>query len=745
MKKSIFKKLGGLFLGLAMGLGVAAGVTVGNKASEVKAGYEELFTITSDDVVNNSGYQAYTYNDTDSGRKWVITFGGNNKSVGTNSSNRSKCTLSAYSQYAVSPVTTSDIASAFVSTTSISDVSKISYTINGGSNQTNTNVYLIYSSDGNTFSQMSITSGTQGAAISSGTAYEFTKCSGYFGLVFKATNSSGNWRIDDVNITFYKTSSTPVTSLTLGGTGVSNNKIDIGSSDTNPHAISVSITSEATDQRVNIAHQSGTSGLFTLGSSQITCSSGSGSFTITGKGNTSGSETFRVSAYTETSVYQDLVVTAFNDSLTYYTVSFDSTGGSPSPSSLQVEEGKTFTFPSPGTKEHFTFNGWSSDGGTTKYLASATSPSVTSNTSYSAYWTEDAKYTVTYVAGSSSYNHENQYSGTYTLLPFNSTGLTVPEGYRFKDYTVNGDHKEAGADINITGATTVTANFEVMPRVDTLNRDFTGVDNGATSYATWTGKTGVSGAVYAGNSAGSNDSIQLRSSSPAGIITTASGGTVKKITVVWESHSASGRTIDIYGKNTAYTEPANLYASDEATKGTKLGSIVYGTSTELTITDNYEYIGIRSSGSALYLSEIQIEWQAPNALISVSTSGQKQSFTAGETFSYGGTLTAHYSVNADAGVTPKEFRWGSATGSEIDATKALTFSDNGKVVYVIYEEGDVTVDAHYSITVSYKPASGIELDYSSYKLPLNGSFELTATVSDEYADLQHLNKKSSAA
>ena len=175
---------------------------------QTKTDYTELFTVTSADVVSNSSYAAYT--GTIDGRGWVITFGGNNKSVGTNSSNRSKCNLSSYSKYAVSPVTTSDVASAFVSTSSISDVSKISYTFNGGSNQTNTNVYLIYSSDGNTFSQMSLTSGTQGATISSGTKYEFAKCSGYFGLLFKATNTSGNWRIDDVNITFYE-SSTPST------------------------------------------------------------------------------------------------------------------------------------------------------------------------------------------------------------------------------------------------------------------------------------------------------------------------------------------------------------------------------------------------------------------------------------------------------------------------------------------------------------------------------------------------------
>ena len=84
----------------------------------------------------------------------------------------------------------------------IANVSKISYTFNGGSNQTYTNVYLLYSSNNTTFSQISLTSGTQGATISSGTEFEFAQCSGYFAVLFVATNSSGNWRIDDVQLTF---------------------------------------------------------------------------------------------------------------------------------------------------------------------------------------------------------------------------------------------------------------------------------------------------------------------------------------------------------------------------------------------------------------------------------------------------------------------------------------------------------------------------------------------------------------
>ena len=142
---------------------------------------------------------------------------------------------------------------------------------------------------------------------------------------------------------------------------------------------------------------------------------------------------------------------------------------------------------------------------------------------------------------------------------------------------------------------------------DTLTRELTGVSG--TSYVSWSGKTSTSSAVYAGNSAGGTDNsgptIQLRSSSNSGIITTASGGKARKITVVWNGETASSRTIDIYGKNTAYSSPADLYGNN---KGTSLGSIVYGTGTELTITGDYEFIAIRSNSGALYLDSITVDW-----------------------------------------------------------------------------------------------------------------------------------------
>ena len=140
---------------------------------------------------------------------------------------------------------------------------------------------------------------------------------------------------------------------------------------------------------------------------------------------------------------------------------------------------------------------------------------------------------------------------------------------------------------------------------DHLDREFTGVTG--TTYTSWEGKTSLSDAVYAGQSAGSNESIQLRSNnSNSGIITTSSGGTVAHISVNWHENTANGRTLNVYGKSSAYSSPTDLY--DSNLQGTLIGTIVNGTSTELEITDDYEFIGLRSASGAMYLHDIYITW-----------------------------------------------------------------------------------------------------------------------------------------
>jgi len=150
---------------------------------------------------------------------------------------------------------------------------------------------------------------------------------------------------------------------------------------------------------------------------------------------------------------------------------------------------------------------------------------------------------------------------------------------------------------------------------DILTASMTGVTG--TTYTDWSGKTSNSDAVYAGQSAAGNDAIQLRSkNSNSGIITTVSGGTIKKIIVTWNSNTDNGRTLDIYGKDAAYTSPIELYQTGgNSGQGTKLGSIVKGTSTILEISDNYEFIGMRSASGAMYIDKIEIIWEVGGTVI----------------------------------------------------------------------------------------------------------------------------------
>lgn len=144
---------------------------------------------------------------------------------------------------------------------------------------------------------------------------------------------------------------------------------------------------------------------------------------------------------------------------------------------------------------------------------------------------------------------------------------------------------------------------------DVLTSAITGV-TGTGSYSDWSGKTVTSDAVYAGNSAKSAvEAIQMRSNnSNSGIISTTSGGILKSVTVTWTDGNTTGRSLDVYGSNKVYTKATELY--DSKTQGTKLGSIVYGTSKSLTVSGDYAYIGLRSNNGAIYLADISIEWTA---------------------------------------------------------------------------------------------------------------------------------------
>lgn len=116
-------------------------------------------------------------------------------------------------------------------------------------------------------------------------------------------------------------------------------------------------------------------------------------------------------------------------------------------------------------------------------------------------------------------------------------------------------------------------------------------------------------ATYKGQSNDVRDFIQLRKQTSSGIVTTTSTGYARKVSVTYADSNTNARYLTIYGKNTPYEGPADLY--DDNKKGTSLGTITYNTndvSGELTITSDYQYIGLLASG-AMYFEPIIITWE----------------------------------------------------------------------------------------------------------------------------------------
>ena len=213
----------------------------------------------------------------------------------------------------------------------------------------------------------------------------------------------------------------------------------------------------------------------------------------------------------------------------------------------------------------------------------------------------DITLTVTYQ--SSRVEHPTDF--TFANDGYQFTYADAVSGGAMTSKTFNNAISYSTSSCSLTVSVSRNAYEEVSNVSDTLTRDTTGVTSGSSSYTNWSGKQGTSGAVYAGCSAGGNDSIQLRTkNSESGIVTTVSGGKVKSITVSWNSNTQNSRSINIYGKNSAYESASDLYGSNQ---GTLLGTLSYGNTT-LVVTGSYTYIGIRSSADALYLDSVTISY-----------------------------------------------------------------------------------------------------------------------------------------
>ncbi|MBQ9465549.1 MAG: M6 family metalloprotease domain-containing protein [Muribaculaceae bacterium] len=373
-------------------------------------------------------------------------------------------------------------------------------------------------------------------------------------------------------------------------------------------------------------------------------------------------------------------------------------------------------------------------------------------------------------------------TGTATLAPLDTYNPVMQDatGVTTSAFTATWtDQTEAEAVASYTLQISKKPETTTTTVSDELTATTTGVTS--TSYTAWTGKQGSSGAVYAGQSAkSSSNAIQMRATSPSGIVSTTSGGKIKKITVEWNS-STSGRTLDVYGSNTAYTSGSDLY--DSTKQGTKLGSIASDSQTELTISGDYAYIGVRSNSGAMYLDKITFRWEKTTTVGSVqrrravsdtgnadsgvrtitgitSKSYEVTGLTAGVTYEY--KVMAIYTDRADA----DESAWSNVKEVTLDdgphtptlAAEDLEFDGDyyvgdtyNKTLTVLgeYLSGDVTVtiggddaemfsapatiaasaftNGEYALTVTYTPTTA-DVHSATLTLSSDGAEDVTVNL-----------------
>ncbi len=306
-------------------------------------------------------------------------------------------------------------------------------------------------------------------------------------------------------------------------------------------------------------------------------------------------------------------------------------------------------------------------------------------------------------------------TGTATLAPLDTYNPVMQDatGVTTSAFTATWtDQTDAEAVASYTLQISKKAETTTSTVDDELTYSSIGVTG--TSYTDWSNKSGTSGAKYAGNSAGGNNAIQLRSNnSTSGIVSTTSGGKIRKVSVVWNSNT-SGRTLDVYGSNTAFSSPSDLYN----TSATKLGSIASDSQTELTITGDYAYIGVRSNSGAMYLDNITFTWEQ------TTTAGAVQRRRA-----VSDTGNADTGVRTITGITGKSYE---VTG----LTAGATYEYKVKAIYTDRAEADESAWSNVmEVTLDDGPhtptlaAEDLEFDGDNY---VDGTYNKTLTVLGEY-------------
>ena len=297
-------------------------------------------------------------------------------------------------------------------------------------------------------------------------------------------------------------------------------------------------------------------------------------------------------------------------------------------------------------------------------------------------------------------NQSTLWNGT----PFTLTATATVKAIAYVDGTAS---EVASLEVLIGEADPVTPPSGYVN--DEIVRSTLDFGSATTGYNPFTTATLASGAQYAGQAfAGNSKAIQLRtSSSNEGLVSTVSGGKIRKVTLSWNSSTSSERKVAVYASNTAYTDASDLYGDNA---GTKIGEL--GTSdTELEITGDYDYVGIRSTGSALYLDGVTFSWEpaeAPAVATPVITSADETVIgpqTISITCATEGA-DVYYTID---GTEP------SASSTLYEGAFQLTASATVKAIAILGNDQSAVASKAFTINVATSVAEAAALDLTADK------------------------------
>ena len=316
--------------------------------------------------------------------------------------------------------------------------------------------------------------------------------------------------------------------------------------------------------------------------------------------------------YTQTSkkaIYiKSIEINYLENSENTFTIKYDyNYEGSQSSTDKFTKGGDGVELPSP-ERSGYNFLGWfTNKEGTGEKIESPYIP--TDNVTLYAKWEEKTKYTITFMMNDGTdtiYEETKVIENDKIMLPNISP---TRKGYKFTGwYTSNETTSLVDENLIITNNLTLYAGWEESNYIsDVLTIEDLPYDKTSSSvkYFNFSNISKDSNANYSGFAAKNYIYDCIQTNDSYGIYSSKSGGYIRKVTINWNENTKSGRTIDLYGSHT----PFESYSS--ISKETKLNSdgIVYGKTNEVTILENYEYIGIKSRSGALYINSITFEWE----------------------------------------------------------------------------------------------------------------------------------------